>query len=43
MKAKAVLVELTTLSAAVQSPSANDAEHNHNARGGEVIFLPRDL
>jgi hypothetical protein len=43
MKAKVMLVALMTLSATAQSPSANDAEHNHNAHGGKVLFLPRDL
>src|SRR5579863_424700 len=43
MKAKVMLVALMTLSATAQSPSANDAEHNHNAHGGKVLLLPRDL
>ena len=43
MKAKALLVALMTLSATAQSSSANDAEHNHDALGGKVILLARDL
>jgi len=43
MKAKALLVALMTLSATAQSSSANDAEHNHDAPGGKVILLARDL
>jgi hypothetical protein len=43
MKAKVMLVALMTLSATAQSPSANDAEHNHNAHGGKVLLLPSDL
>jgi hypothetical protein len=43
MKAKVMLVALMTLSATAQSPSANDAEHSHNAHGGKMLLLPREL
>ena len=41
MKAKVMLVALMTFSATAQSPSANDAEHNHNAHGGKVLPAAR--
>ncbi len=43
MKAKVMLVALVTLQLSAQTPSENDAEHNHNTRGGKVLLLPRDL
>ena len=42
MKAVSILIAVLTLQAA-QTPSATDVEHNHNAQGGKVLLLPRDL
>jgi hypothetical protein len=42
MKAVSILIAVLTLQAA-QTPSASDVEHNHNAQGGKVLLLPRDL
>jgi hypothetical protein len=38
-----MLVALMTLQLTAQTPSENDANHNHNMAGGRVFLLPRDL
>src|SRR5229473_2384072 len=43
MKATAMLVALVALQLSAQTPGEIDARHNHNARGGKVLLLPRDL
>jgi hypothetical protein len=43
MKATGMLVALVALQLSAQAPGENDARHNHNARGGKVLLLARDL
>ena len=43
MKATAMLVALVALQLSAQTPDENDVRHNHNARGGKVLLLARDL
>jgi hypothetical protein len=43
MKATAMLVALVALQLSAETPGENDARHNHNARGGKVLLLARDL
>ena len=43
MKATATLVALVALQLSAQTPPENDPRHNHNAHGGKVLLLARDL
>ena len=43
MKATAMLVALVASQLSAQTPDENDVRHNHNARGGKVLLLARDL
>jgi hypothetical protein len=43
MKATAMLVALVALQLPAQTPGENDSRHNHNAGGGKVLLLARDL
>jgi hypothetical protein len=43
MKATAMLFALVALQLSAQTPGENDARHSHNARGGKVLLLARDL
>jgi hypothetical protein len=43
MKATAMLVALITLQVTAQTPGPVDAGQTHDARGGRVLLLPRDL